>query len=150
MGIRPRLAGALERVLELSYPAATLVLPPARAVGYRLAQPVLARSNLPSRPFALADGVAVLAADVQPPRRREQGGTSANAPDESLVAPPSLAANLEEEEGDGPPPLHPTVVENAPPEVETVDSAAMELAEEEHEEDVEEHGEGQEEIEEDG
>ena len=52
--------------MELSYPPTTLKVPPARAVGHRLAKPVLAKGNQPSRPFALADGLAVRESDVLP------------------------------------------------------------------------------------
>jgi molybdopterin biosynthesis enzyme len=70
---RPKLDEALAAVLALSYPPTTLVLPPSRAVGHRLAAPVVARSAQPSRPFALTDGLAVQARDVLPPRRGRRG-----------------------------------------------------------------------------
>lgn len=50
--------------MELSYPPTTLKLPPARAVGHRLAKPVLAKGNQPVRPLALTDGLAVVLTDV--------------------------------------------------------------------------------------
>ncbi len=55
---------ALARIMELSYPPTTLKLPPARAIGHRLAKPVLAKGNQPVRPFALTDGLAVEFDDV--------------------------------------------------------------------------------------
>jgi molybdopterin biosynthesis enzyme len=67
---RPKLDEALAAVMELSYPPTTLVLPPSRAVGHRLAAPVVARSAQPSRPLALTDGLAVQARDVVASRRR--------------------------------------------------------------------------------
>jgi molybdopterin biosynthesis enzyme len=70
MADRPKLDDAVKAVMELSYPPTTLVLPPSRAVGHRLAAPVVAKSAQPSRPFALVDGLAVLARDVVAPRRR--------------------------------------------------------------------------------
>ncbi len=57
-------------ILNLSYPPTTLVLPPARAVGHRLASPVTAKSNLPLRPFATVDGLAVNSADLLLGRER--------------------------------------------------------------------------------
>ena len=53
------LLDALARINELTYPPSTLVLEPARALGYRLAKPVNARGNQPSRPLALTDGLAL-------------------------------------------------------------------------------------------
>jgi molybdopterin biosynthesis enzyme len=50
--------------MELSYPPTTLKLPPVRAVGHRLAKPVIAKGNQPVRPLALTDGLAVVMADV--------------------------------------------------------------------------------------
>jgi molybdopterin biosynthesis enzyme len=61
----PKLEAALERVMGLSYPAVTLDIPVARAAGHRLARAVTAKGSQPSRPFALTDGLAVMAADVQ-------------------------------------------------------------------------------------
>src|SRR4051812_5618442 len=70
---RPKLDEALAAVLALSYPPTTLVLPPSRAVGHRLASPVIARSAQPSRPFALTDGLAVQSRDVLASRRGKRG-----------------------------------------------------------------------------
>ena len=61
----PDYHGALERVLELTYPPVTLNVPPSRALGHRLAHAVIARGNQPSRPVALEDGLAVMQRDVQ-------------------------------------------------------------------------------------
>jgi len=55
---------ALARLMELSYPATTLKLAPERAIGHRLAKPVIAKGNQPLRPFALVDGLAVAPHDV--------------------------------------------------------------------------------------
>lgn len=62
----PKLEAALERVMGLSYPAVTLEIPVTRAAGHRLARAVTAKGSQPSRPFALTDGLAVMAVDVQP------------------------------------------------------------------------------------
>jgi molybdopterin biosynthesis enzyme len=56
---------ALERILDLTYPPVTLSVPPGRALGHRLAHTITARGNQPSRPVALADGLAVMQRDVQ-------------------------------------------------------------------------------------
>lgn len=61
---RKSYAEALARIMELSYPPTTLKLPPARAIGHRLAKPVLAKGNQPVRPIALVDGLAVALEDV--------------------------------------------------------------------------------------
>ncbi|MCC7477099.1 hypothetical protein IT575_01460 [bacterium] len=55
---------ARRHIMGLSFPPTTLVLPPARAVGHRLASSVLAKSNLPLRPFSTVDGLAVNSADL--------------------------------------------------------------------------------------
>lgn len=60
----PDISAAIARIMELSYPPATLSLPPAKALGHRLAAPVGSRNPAPSRPFALTDGFAVAAQDV--------------------------------------------------------------------------------------
>lgn len=54
--------------MDLSYPPTTLKLPPVRAVGHRLAKPVIAKGNQPVRPLALTDGLAVIMADVTTPQ----------------------------------------------------------------------------------
>jgi molybdopterin biosynthesis enzyme len=59
MGTKHELAEALKRIQELNYPPSTLVLDPSKALGYRLAKPVIARGNQPSRPVALTDGLAL-------------------------------------------------------------------------------------------
>src|SRR5262245_28409267 len=64
MSDRPGFAGALERVMGLTYPPRVLTVPLARAIGHRLARGVVARGNQPSRPVSLVDGLAVIARDV--------------------------------------------------------------------------------------
>lgn len=96
---RPKLDEALAAVLALSYPPTTLVLPPSRAVGHRLAAPVVARSAQPSRPFALTDGLALQARDVLPPRRGRRGERDDQPEDTELeqVAAESEEASPEDE-----------------------------------------------------
>ncbi|MDQ3024139.1 MAG: hypothetical protein M3R04_07140 [bacterium] len=103
---RPKLDEALAAVMELSYPPTTLVLPPARAVGHRLAAPVVARSAQPSRPFALADGLAVMARDVMAPRRR--GGSFEPEPEPELELPFEAESSTVEGDEDAP---HPELLE---------------------------------------
>jgi molybdopterin biosynthesis enzyme len=64
MAKRPNYSEALERVLALNYPPTTLTIDTAKAAGHRLAKPVLAKGNLPSRPVSLVDGLAVITADI--------------------------------------------------------------------------------------
>jgi molybdopterin biosynthesis enzyme len=64
MGTKHELYETLDRIQELTYPPSTLVLDPAKALGYRLAKPVIARGNQPSRPMALADGLALALAGL--------------------------------------------------------------------------------------
>jgi molybdopterin biosynthesis enzyme len=83
---RKSFSDALARIMELSYPPTTLKLPPARAIGHRLAKPVLAKGNQPVRPIALVDGLAVDFDDVLAAqhglapgaRPRETGGGADN------------------------------------------------------------------------
>ena len=100
----PKLEAALERVMGLSYPAVTLEIPVARASGHRLARAVTAKGSQPSRPFALTDGLAVLAIDVQPlsiddaPPVAEPEPPAAEPESEPPVEPPA------EQESDAAPP----------------------------------------------
>jgi len=61
---RPRWAEARDKVLDLTYAPTTLTIDTAKAVGHRLAKPVVAKGNLPSRPVALVDGLAVVKNDL--------------------------------------------------------------------------------------
>ncbi|MBN2081758.1 hypothetical protein JW859_06050 [bacterium] len=63
---RPRWAEAQEKVLDLTYAPTTLTIDTAKAVGHRLAKAVVAKGNLPSRPVALVDGLAVVKSDLVP------------------------------------------------------------------------------------
>jgi molybdopterin biosynthesis enzyme len=60
----PDTLAALARVMEMSYPPATLTLTPSKALGHRLAAPVGSRNAAPSRPISLLDGYAVSATDL--------------------------------------------------------------------------------------
>lgn len=64
MGNPLSLDDARQLVMGLSYPPTTLTIDTPKAVGHRLAKAVPAKGNVPSRPVALVDGLAVLAADV--------------------------------------------------------------------------------------
>jgi molybdopterin biosynthesis enzyme len=85
---------ALARLMELSYPATTLKVPPERAIGHRLAKPVIAKGNQPLRPFALVDGLAVAERDVllrpaQPEHAASESGAPGAAEDAGAPSSPA-------------------------------------------------------------
>ena len=65
MSDKPNLAEALARIMDLTYPPRTLSIKSSKALGYRLAKPVTARGNQPSRPLSLVDGLAIMSRDLK-------------------------------------------------------------------------------------
>ncbi|MCB1217362.1 hypothetical protein KDL44_08205 [bacterium] len=65
MSDKPNLAEALARIMDLTYPPRTLSIRSSKALGYRLAKPVIARGNQPSRPLSLVDGLAIMSRDLK-------------------------------------------------------------------------------------
>ncbi|MCH7472964.1 hypothetical protein IIA79_08445, partial [bacterium] len=116
MADHPKLKEAQARIMEMGYPPDVIALPPARALGHRLAKAVAAKGNLPARPFALVDGLAVLARDSVL-AQSESGGASLRACHDSqagTLAPPEQQESAAEEE----PPAQeePSTEEEAAPE----------------------------------
>lgn len=102
----PDIHTALDRVLELGYPPVTLTVSPGRGFGHRLAKPVVARGNQPSRPVALVDGLAVLRRDVQQrdatPGAAEQSALPSDEQQEDLPPLPPAPPLVQSSDGEAP------------------------------------------------
>jgi len=111
MADKPNLKQALDTVMSLTYPPTTLTIAAAKAVGHRLAKPIVAKGNQPSRPVATVDGLAVLKADliaaedeqVQAPDPEPEPEDVVEpepmeAPTPALVTPPASGADDTEDE----------------------------------------------------
>ncbi len=88
MSDKPNLAEALRRIMDLTYPPRTLSIRTTKALGYRLAKPVTARGNQPSRPLSLVDGLAIMSRDLKAStwlkqHAEESGQSMEDEPDEA-------------------------------------------------------------------